>query len=65
MVTAEGPEGELVQQHWDRVQLGLSTRCNKAIDKLTSTDTTDDATTTGLRRSTNSRHVPARYSFSP
>ncbi|XP_049518369.1 uncharacterized protein LOC125943318 [Dermacentor silvarum] len=74
MVTAEGPEGELMRRHLDQVkprvvvqdseqvQPRLSAEGDRAIDKTASADTTDGTTTLGLRRSTRSRRPPDTFS---
>ncbi|XP_070395252.1 uncharacterized protein [Dermacentor albipictus] len=74
MVTAEGPEGELTRRHLDQVppqvvvqdseqvQLRLSARGHRAVDKTASANTTDETTTLELRRSTRSRSPPDRFS---
>ncbi|XP_070397526.1 uncharacterized protein [Dermacentor albipictus] len=74
IVTAEGPEGELMRRHLDhvqprvvvqdseQVQPRLSARGNRAVDKTASANTTDETTTLELRRSTHSRRPPYRFS---
>ncbi|XP_050038431.2 uncharacterized protein [Dermacentor andersoni] len=74
MVTAEGPEGELMRRHLDQVQPPvvvqdseqvqprLSARGDRAVDKTASANTTDETTTLELRRSTRSRRAPDRFS---
>ncbi|XP_075526202.1 uncharacterized protein LOC142557874 [Dermacentor variabilis] len=74
MVTAEGPEGELMRRHLDQVQQHvvvqaseqvqprLSARGDRAVDKTASANTTDETTTLELRRSTRSRRLPDRFS---
>nr|XP_054929127.1 uncharacterized protein LOC129385983 [Dermacentor andersoni] len=74
MVTAEGPEGELMRRHLDQVQPRvvvqdseqvqprLSARGDRVVDKTASANTTDETTTLELRRSTRSRRPPDRFS---
>lgn len=73
MVTAEAPEGELVQRHLDQVkprvavldkeprQPHLSPRGDKAVDNM-STATTEQTPAVELQRSTRTRRPPARFS---
>ncbi|XP_075539197.1 uncharacterized protein LOC142573863 [Dermacentor variabilis] len=70
IVTAEGPEGELmdqvqlrvVVQDSEQVQPRLSARGDRAVDKTTSANMTDETTTLELRRLTRLRRPPDRFS---
>lgn len=70
MVTAKGPEGELMRRHLDQVkprvvvqdseqvQPRLSAAANRAVGKTAGTDTSDGASTVGPWSLTRARHPP-------